>query len=74
MSGRIDAARKAHFALLPLIEALYTANHPGPLKDATALIGHTVGKTRAPLRRAGAETMKRAEVILMSLAAHEFQQ
>jgi len=29
VSGRIDAARKAHFALLPLIEALYTANHPG---------------------------------------------
>jgi 4-hydroxy-tetrahydrodipicolinate synthase len=73
VGGRIDAARKAHFALLPLIEALYTANHPGPLKDAMALIGHPVGRARAPLQRASAETMKRAEVILKRLAAHEFQ-
>ncbi|HTU56335.1 MAG TPA: 4-hydroxy-tetrahydrodipicolinate synthase, partial [Acetobacteraceae bacterium] len=40
VSGSIAAARKAHFALLPLIEALYTANHPGPLKDAMAFVGH----------------------------------
>jgi len=72
LSGRIDAARKAHFALLPLIEALYTANHPGPLKDAMALIGHPVGTARAPLQRASVETMKRAELILKGLAAYEF--
>ena len=37
-------ARKAHYALLPLVEALYTANHPGPLKDAMKLIGYPVGR------------------------------
>lgn len=72
VSGRIAEARKAHFALLPLIEALYTANHPGPLKDAMALVGHPVGKARAPLQRASSEAMKRAEAILKTLAAHEF--
>jgi 4-hydroxy-tetrahydrodipicolinate synthase len=65
-------ARAAHYALLPLVEALYTANHPGPLKDAMALIGHPVGPARAPLQRASAETLKRAEVALQQLAAVSF--
>ena len=38
--SELATARNAHYALLPLVEALYTANHPGPLKDAMALIGH----------------------------------
>lgn len=71
-SGRIAAARKAHFALLPLIEALYTANHPGPLKDAMAFVGHTVGPARSPLQRGSAEALQRAERALKQLAAHEF--
>jgi 4-hydroxy-tetrahydrodipicolinate synthase len=65
-------ARKAHYALLPLVEALYTANHPGPLKDAMALIGHPVGPARAPLQRASVETLKRAEAVLQKLAAVSF--
>lgn len=72
VNGRIAAARKAHFALLPLIEALYTANHPGPLKDAMAFVGHPVGPARAPLQRASAEALQRAELALRQLAAHEF--
>ena len=72
VNGRTAAARKAHFALLPLIEALYTANHPGPLKDAMAFVGHPVGPARAPLQRAGAEALERAEIALRQLAAHEF--
>jgi 4-hydroxy-tetrahydrodipicolinate synthase len=66
------AARNAHYALLPLVEALYTANHPGPLKGAMALIGHPVGPARAPLQRAGAEALKRAEIALQKLAALSF--
>ena len=65
-------ARAAHYALLPLVEALYTADHPGPLKDAMALIGHPVGPARAPLQRASAETLKRAAVALQKLAAVSF--
>ena len=72
VAGRIEAARRAHFALLPLIEALYTANHPGPLKDAMALIGHPVGPARAPLQRASAEALQRADLALRQLTAHEF--
>jgi len=65
-------ARTAHYALLPLVEALYTADHPGPLKDAMALIGHRVGPARAPLQRASAENLKRAEAALQKLAALSF--
>jgi 4-hydroxy-tetrahydrodipicolinate synthase len=72
VAGRIESARKAHFALLPLIEALYTANHPGPLKDAMTLVAHPVGTARAPLQRASAETIKRVDLILKALAAHAF--
>ncbi len=69
----LDMARNAHYALLPLVEALYTANHPGPLKDAMALIGHPVGPARAPLQRASADNLKRAEVALQKLAAVSFR-
>jgi 4-hydroxy-tetrahydrodipicolinate synthase len=70
--SNLAVARTAHYALLPLVEALYTANHPGPLKDAMALIGHPVGPARAPLQRAGAENLKRAEAALQKLAAVSF--
>jgi 4-hydroxy-tetrahydrodipicolinate synthase len=69
MSSDLTSARRAHFTLLPLIDALYTANHPGPLKDAMALVGHPVGRARAPLQRASAENLKRAEAALQKLAA-----
>ena len=72
MKSDLTVARKAHYALLPLVEALYTANHPGPLKDAMALIGHSVGTARSPLQRASPENLKRAEIALKKLAAVEF--
>lgn len=72
MRSDLAAARTAHYALLPLIEALYTADHPGPLKDAMALIGHPVGPARAPLQRASAASLKRAEIALQKLAAVSF--
>jgi 4-hydroxy-tetrahydrodipicolinate synthase len=68
----LTSARRAHHALLPLIEALYTANHPGPLKDAMALVGHAVGPARAPLQRASTENLKRAKIALQKLAAVQF--
>lgn len=67
--GDIAAARAAHYALLPLVEALYTADHPGPLKDAMSLIGHPVGAARAPLQGASAEALRRALDALKQLAA-----
>ena len=74
MKSDLTVARKAHYALLPLINALYTANHPGPLKDAMALIGHPVGPARAPLQRASAENLKLAEVALKRLSTVSFSE
>jgi 4-hydroxy-tetrahydrodipicolinate synthase len=68
----LTAARQGHYALLGLVEALYTANHPGPLKDAMALVGHPVGPVRAPLQRASAETLERAKIALDTIAAVSF--
>jgi len=65
-------ARRAHYALLPLVEALYTADHPGPLKDAMALVGLPVGRARAPLQGARPENLRRAELALQGLTTVEF--
>jgi dihydrodipicolinate synthase len=65
--GDLETARKAHYALLPLVDALYTANHPGPLKDAMELVGYPVGPARAPLQRAEVANLERAKVALKQL-------
>lgn len=70
----LAVARAAHYALIPLVEALYTANHPGPLKEAMALIGHPVGKARAPLQSAVPVNLERAKVALQKLNALKFDQ
>ena len=69
ISGDVVNARKAHYALLPLVEAIYTANHPGPLKEAMALVGQPAGLARAPLQRASAQSLKDAAAALQGLAA-----
>jgi 4-hydroxy-tetrahydrodipicolinate synthase len=65
--GDLKRARSLHYALLPLIEALYTANHPGPLKEAMAFIGHPVGRARAPLQKANIENLRLADAALRKL-------
>lgn len=72
VGGRLAPARAAHNALLPLVDALYTADHPGPLKQAMALIGHPVGPARSPLQGARPENLERAETALRALAAVSF--
>ncbi|WP_158906986.1 4-hydroxy-tetrahydrodipicolinate synthase [Burkholderia sp. L27(2015)] len=69
INGDLTTARKAHYALLPLVEALYTVDHPGSLKDAMAFIGHPVGPVRAPLQRGSEENLKRAKIALEKLNA-----
>lgn len=68
----LPVARAAHYALLPLVEALYTADHPGPLKDAMRFVGHPVGAARAPLQGANPENLRRAREALQGLAAVPF--
>jgi 4-hydroxy-tetrahydrodipicolinate synthase len=71
-SGQLELARKAHYALLPLIEALYTLNHPSPLRDAMALIGSPIGSARSPLQRGATDALKRAEAALKTIASFSF--
>lgn len=70
--GQFELARRAHYALLPLIEALYTLNHPSPLRDAMALIGRPVGSARSPLQRGATDALKRAEAALKTIASFSF--
>lgn len=72
MKPDLPVARGAHFALLPLVEALYTADHPGPLKDAMRFVGHPVGPARAPLQGANPDNLRRAREALDRLAAVAF--
>lgn len=72
IGGNIAAARRAHYALLSLVEAVYIPNHPGPLKDAMALVGQPVGPARAPLQGASTDTLKRAKAALDRIAAVSF--
>jgi 4-hydroxy-tetrahydrodipicolinate synthase len=72
VGGKISVGQKAHYALLPLIEALYTLNHPGSLRDAMALIGYPVGPARSPLQSGSAETMTKAQAALTAIAAVSF--
>jgi 4-hydroxy-tetrahydrodipicolinate synthase len=72
LRSELAVARKTHDALLPLVEALYTADHPDPLKEAMALVGLPVGRARAPLQSANPDNLKRAKLALRALAAVEF--
>ncbi len=67
--GDLATARSLHYALLELIEPLYTPNHPGPLKEAMKLIGHDVGRARSPLQGAEPKNLALAEAALTRLAA-----
>ncbi len=48
-AGDIEAARKAHFEMAPLMRALFTETNPIPVKRAVELIGLSSGSVRLPL-------------------------
>ncbi len=48
--GEIVKATALHHRVMPLILAIYTKNHPFPLKEAMALAGMPVGAGRPPLQ------------------------
>ena len=47
--GDVASARKIHFDLLPLYEALFITTSPIPVKAAMSLVGQPVGPPRLPL-------------------------
>jgi 4-hydroxy-tetrahydrodipicolinate synthase len=69
VNGDLATARKAHYALLKLVAALYTANHPAPLKNAMCRVGHQVGKARTPLQSADPESLRLADVALQEIVS-----
>lgn len=48
--GEVAKAVELHHRMMPLIQAIYTKNHPYPLKEAMALAGMPVGPARPPLQ------------------------
>lgn len=49
LSGDVKEASRLHLKLLPLMEALFTAPNPVPLKALMAMRGFDVGSVRLPL-------------------------
>lgn len=58
--GEVAKAVEIHHRMMPLILAIYTKNHPYPLKEALALAGMPVGPARPPL--APMDEVQRAQV------------
>jgi 4-hydroxy-tetrahydrodipicolinate synthase len=47
--GDVNAALGLHNRLVQIVSAWFIPNHPGPLKEAMALVGRPVGPARQPL-------------------------
>jgi 4-hydroxy-tetrahydrodipicolinate synthase len=49
LAGQWSEARRAHYALLPVFEAMFVEPSPAPVKYAMSLSTHTMSTVRAPL-------------------------
>lgn len=49
LEGKMEAARRAHLALLPLFEAMFIEANPGPAKAALAHLGTIKNVLRGPM-------------------------
>ncbi len=68
LEGERPAARRAHFALLPVHEAMFLEANPGPVKAALAMKGQMRDVVRGPLVAASAKTR---EALAAALDAFE---
>ncbi len=57
--GDWDAARKEHFAIMPLSKLLFVESNPIPVKAAMHLLGKMAKEIRLPLTEASEETCER---------------
>jgi 4-hydroxy-tetrahydrodipicolinate synthase len=62
--GDVASARKVHYELMPVFDALFITSNPIPLKRAMALIGQPVGPPRLPLVEANDDETARIEIAL----------
>ncbi len=58
-SGDLKNARKLHYKLLPLCQAMFIETNPMPVKEAMNLLGMEVGDVRLPLVRMLPENLKK---------------
>ena len=49
LAGRVDEARRLHFALSPLVSALFYETNPIPIKEALGMMGKIDPELRLPL-------------------------
>ena len=66
-AGDHARARAVHYAVLPLIEVVYTLNHPALVKGALRTLGLAGGSTRAPLADPTPEQEARIKAVLAGL-------
>jgi 4-hydroxy-tetrahydrodipicolinate synthase len=62
--GDVASARKLHYELLPVFDAMFITSNPIPLKKAMELIGQPVGPPRLPLVEANGDETSRIEAVL----------
>lgn len=70
MQGNYEKARTAHYAVLPLIRAVYTLNHPALVKEAIHALDLPGGKTRAPLLHPTPEQCRLIHDVLNNMQSH----
>jgi len=56
LDGKLDEARRAHLALMPVHEAMFLEANPGPVKAALAMRGVMKAAVRSPLVQAEEST------------------
>ena len=64
LSGRIDEARRIHFLLSPLFNALFYETNPIPVKTALGMMGKIDPELRLPLCAMATETKDRLTLAL----------
>ncbi len=64
LAGDLPEARRHHFALRPLVEALFAVSNPIPVKHAASLLGHARADVRLPLTADALDDATAARVAL----------
>lgn len=66
-AGDIDGARRIHFGLVPLMDAIFSEVNPGPLKEAMPMVGFDVGHPLRPLSKPNKENLIRLKEAVRGL-------
>jgi 4-hydroxy-tetrahydrodipicolinate synthase len=67
LAGRLDEARRIHFALSPLFSALFYETNPIPVKEALAMMGKIDSELRLPLCTMGADNRNQLAKVLKEM-------